>query len=877
MKQFSKKFCLSTLSAAILCNLSVSAHAAEAEDEAVLEEVVVSASRLKGTATAVLEERKQQAFVADIMGAEQISRSGDSDAASALRRVTGLTLVDGKFIYVRGLGERYSSTQLNGAAVPSPDPTRSVIPLDLFPSGIIESLSVQKSYSPSMPASFGGGNVDIRLKSIPDQFVFDVSGQLGYNTNNFDDGIEYNGGSNDWYGVDDGTREIPDSIMAIYNSGQSLDDLTPEQSRSLVLDLNRDYDPQETTVNPNTKFTATLGNSFESGDWRYGFLSAVSYDNKYFVGEEYQGEDFRLGETSAAMTRGYDKVSATEHNVKVSGMINFGIEYNNAHRIDLSTLILRDTEDKIRDRLGIDENNNQSDNKRVRSYDVSYEERELIVNQIKGMHTFDFLNYAGFDWKYSNGRSNRYAPGNMQTRFIVTDANEDGNYDLVNEIALTNATTAARYTFQDLNDEVENYGFNFTLPIMLDGVEIELKSGADYVSKERSASNRRFDINTRAFTDLDLNGNELDTILSDDAIANAELNLPILNDTTFAGDDYRSAQKTDAYYFEADFFFNNKWRVTGGLRWEDFRQVSVPLDPFTGGLDPSIDYDDLGNLAFQEDDIYGALAFTYVQDDETQWRLSYGETVVRPDLREISEATYIDPLTEYPVGGTPGLRTTQIKNYDFRWENYFDTGENFSVGLFYKDMIDPIESVQSPAQDGPPLVRIANAEDGYVAGVEFDYLKDFAFLGGFWQDVFMSGNVTLSDSEINLDRQAIVDQTGVSAAITNTKRRLTGHSKYVVNMQLGYDAPSGQHASTLIYNVFGERIIIPGIEGQDDWMEQPFHSLDFNYSYFPDFNSSLKFKVTNILGAKSEIESAGTLTRSKEKGTEFSIEYKYQF
>ena len=317
--------------------------------------------------------------------------------------------------------------------------------------------------------------------------------------------------------------------------------------------------------------------------------------------------------------------------------------------------------------------------------------------------------------------------------------------------------------------------------------------------------------------------------------------------------------------------------MTGGLRWEDFRQVSVPLDPFTGGLDPSIDYDDLGNLAFQEDDIYGALAFTYIQDDQTQWRLSYGETVVRPDLREISESTYIDPLTEYPVGGTPGLRTTQIKNYDFRWENYFDTGENFSVGLFYKDMIDPIESVQSPSQDGPPLVRIANAEDGYVAGVEFDYLKDFTFLGGFWQDVFMSGNVTLSDSEINLDRQAIVDQTGVSAAITNTKRRLTGHSKYVVNMQLGYDAPSGEHAATLVYNVFGERIIIPGIEGQDDWMEQPFHSVDLNYTYYPDFNSSIKFKVLNILGQKSEIESAGTLTRSKEKGTEFSVEYKYQF
>lgn len=877
MKQYSKKFSLTALSAAVLCSLSTTAYAAEADDDAALEEVVVTASRLKGTATAVLEERKQQAFVADIMGAEQISRSGDSDAASALRRVTGLTLVDGKFIYVRGLGERYSSTQLNSAAVPSPDPTRSVLPLDLFPSAIIESLSVQKSYSPSMPASFGGGNVDIRLKSIPDQFVFDVTAQLGYNTNNFDDGIEYNAGSDDWYGVDDGTRAIPQSIADIYSSGQSLDDLSPEQSRSLAIDLNRDYDPQAVKVNPNTKFTATLGNSFDSGKWRYGFLSSVSYDNKYLVAEEYQGQSFLVGESTTTMIRGYDDVLTTEHNVKTSGMLTFGVEYDKAHKIDFMTLILRDTEDQISDRLGYDQNNNEADDKRIRSYDVRYEERELIVNQIKGMHTFDWLNFAGFDWKYSSGRSNRYAPGNMETRFIVTDANGDDFYDTVNESALTNATTAARYTFQDLDDEVENYGFNFTLPIMLDGVDIELKSGADFISKERSASNRRFDINTRAFADVDLNGNELNTILSDDVIADAQLNLPILNDTTVSGDDYKSAQKVDAYYFEADFFFNNKWRVTGGLRWEDFRQVSVPLDPFTGGLASSIDYTELDQLAFQEDDIYGALAFTFIQDDETQWRLSYGETVVRPDLREISDSTYIDPLTEYPVGGTPGLRTTQIKNYDFRWENYFDTGENFSIGLFYKDMIDPIESVQSPAQDGPPLVRIANAEDGYVAGVEFEYLKDFAFLGGFWQDVFMTGNVTLSDSEINLDRQAIVDQTGVSAAITNTTRRMTGHSKYVVNMQLGYDAPSGQHASTLIYNVFGERIIIPGIEGQEDWMEQPFHSLDFNYTYYPDFNSSVKFKVLNILGQKSEIESAGTLTRSREKGTEFSVEYKYQF
>ena len=141
--------------------------------------MVTTGSRLQGSAAAVVQERKEQAFVADIMGAEQISRTGDSDAAAALRRVTGLTLVDGKFIYVRGLGERYSSTQLNGMSVPSPDPTRAVIPLDLFPADIIESLAVQKSYSASMPANFGGGNVDIRLKSAPSEEVFNASVKVG--------------------------------------------------------------------------------------------------------------------------------------------------------------------------------------------------------------------------------------------------------------------------------------------------------------------------------------------------------------------------------------------------------------------------------------------------------------------------------------------------------------------------------------------------------------------------------------------------------------------------------------------------------------------------------------------------------------------------
>jgi TonB-dependent receptor len=354
-------------------------------------------------------------------------------------------------------------------------------------------------------------------------------------------------------------------------------------------------------------------------------------------------------------------------------------------------------------------------------------------------------------------------------------------------------------------------------------------------------------------------------------------NRAIIRDTTVAGDDYVAAQKVDAYYAEADFFWKSKWRFSGGVRFEDFRQVVAPLDPRTNQFDLN-DEDDRSQLAFQEDDLYPALALTYFWDQDVQLRASVGRTVVRPDLREVSSATYIDPLTDFPIAGTPGIRTTDITNYDLRWEWYREAGNNVSVGLFYKDMQDPIESVQSPGQDGPPLIRIANAETGEIYGVEVEFLQGLEVIGGgIWDNMFVSGNLTVSESEIVLDRQNIVEQTGVSAAVTNLQRRLTGHSEYVVNMNLGFDSDDGEHSASLVYNVFGDRILIPGIDGFDDSREQPFHSLDVVYKYYPDFNSTLTFKVQNMLDQKQEIEFEGITLRSKTKGTELSLSYKYEF
>lgn len=882
MDRSANRFLLSSLALAVAAGLFAQAAPAiaQSDEDQAIEEVVATGTRLKGTATAVLQERKNQAFVADILGAEQISRTGDSDAASALRRVTGLTLVDGKFIYVRGLGERYSSTQLNGAVVPTPDPTRNVIPLDLFPADIIESLSVQKSYSPSMPASFGGGNVDIRLKTIPSEMVFNVSGSLGYNTENSNDGLDYAGGGDDWFGRDDGTRAAPDAILERWEQKQFLDDLDQAAAVELFSQVNRNYGPEAASVKPDMGLNLTAGNSYDfNQDWRVGFLFTAGYERETLVTERYELQQADRVQESINLVRFFDDISATEHSVKWSSLLNLGIDYNRNHRIDYSLIVLNDTRDEIQERFGNTENLSIAEGVRIRDIQVEYEERSLYTSQLKGVHTFPEFNFMGFDWKYSIGRSARYAPGNMQARFVIADANEDGIFDAQNEISLLDAQTAGRYSFQDLNDRLENFGYNVTYPYMAGKWEMEFKFGADFVTKSRTAENRRFDVNTLAFSDRSLLvGDTFGDILSNEVLASADFNQrAIIRDTTIAGDDYVAGQKVDAYYVEADFFFNNKWRFTGGVRWEDFRQVVAPLDPRTNQFDLP-DEADRSQLAFAENDFYPAIAMTYFLSEDVQFRGSVGKTVVRPDLREVSSATFIDPLTDFPIAGTPGISTTSITNYDLRWEWYREAGNNVSVGLFYKDMKNPIESVQSPAQDGPPLIRIANAESGEVYGVEIEFLQGLDVFGeGIWDNLFTSGNVTISDSEITLDRQNIVDQTGVSAAITNVNRRLTGHSEYVLNLQMGYDSDNGEHSASLVYNVFGERILIPGIDGFEDNLEQPFHSFDMVYKYYPDFNTTVSFKLKNILDESREIEFEGVPLRTETRGTEVSLSLKYDF
>jgi outer membrane receptor protein involved in Fe transport len=904
----------SAVSVAVFTSLLIStsgfvALAQSSAEEQAIEEVVTKVTRLKGTAQAVLQERQNQAFVADILSADQISRTGDSDAAGALRRVTGLTLVDGKFIYVRGLGERYSSTQLNKMGVPSPDPTRSVVPLDLFPADIIESLNVQKSFSPDMPAHFGGGNVDVRTKTIPNDFVFKFSSKVGTNSNNSDSGFFYKGGDSDWSGRDDGTRGLPNIISTNLESAQSDDGiegstrfpLTLVERQAMVGAMYWDIGPDVKSVDPDFGLGLTLGNVYSVGnaDGEIGFLSTLAYENKWSVEEQFNGTNLgtvgcdelpdNLTANNKCFAQSFSGVS-TQQNIGWSGMFNVGYKYDNNHRIDINNVILHDMRDRVRVRDFIDVNETVFGETELSRLDVLFEERRMTSSQIKGTHNFPQLKNAFFDWYAGSSRASRQQPGSLD---VIFQTNFDNGVFVSQQLQDVSATSVAR-DFQALRDVSESFGWNAGIPIYESGLELELKIGGDFFEKARTAYNISIGVPHRAISDAATFGTRIDEIFSPSALAsdafyNSVSGAGILESGVANGDKYAAGTMIDAYYLMADAFINNTWRISGGVRYENFRQISVPFTAHANTF--SIEGEELAEVSFEESDFFPSLALTYLLDQNMQFRLNVSQTTIRPDMRDISTSFFIDPLTEFLVRGSPLLQSSKLDNIDVRWEWYRQDGNNMSIALFYKDIETPIELVELGTVGGAaPNLLTANAEKGVLYGIEMELLQDLAFIGDTFSNLYMSANLTVSDSEVTIgavdddvvslfESQLLdaLDATSASNIVTNNKRRLVGHSQWVANFQLGWDSDNGEHSGTLVYNAFGPRIIIPGTRGNEDAEEATFHSLDMIYTYYPNFDSTFKFSVKNLLNQNKEITQENLSLLREERGIAVSLSYSVDF
>jgi len=871
-------------------------------------ETVVVTGRQRSAATEVIQERLEQEVAVDLLGAEQISRVGDSTVSLALRRLPGVTLVSDQFIYVRGLGERYSSTTLNGAYVPSPDLTRNVIPLDLFPAEIIDSLSVSKGYSADMPAAFGGGNVDIRTTGIPDEPVISFQLGSGWNTDSSDPALTYRGGDDDWQGTDDGTRALPNAITGAIQ--EYLGDLSPNGilrglnrdgqphslnqartiNRQLATSLNRDLEFREESTDPDYGASLALGNSWYFGEqeqWRIGAIALGDYGNQW-RNRERLTRDVNDPALSFRTQRSINQVALT-------GSVNVGVEFGEEQKLEATGMYLRNTEDEASLSLGNDFNVLRQDGRQKRNYRVRYEERELELAQVRGTHTLgdETLNLLGLadarwlgfakdltvNWFYSDATARTDIPNEVR---IAAEDRIDPASGSVLSTAVIQSGSAAEYRFTELEDEVKSSGWSASLPFMFGTTKLTITGGQEEYLKGRSYLQTQLQLGTSVPGALT---GTPSGVFSDDNLLDPANGFVMQLSRGTGSESYLAAERVDAAFAKFDLEFLERWRIVAGARYEQFRQVTVPVDQYEygtgvpkirlpGGLSGSLE-EQLQSLITDEDDFYPAVSLTYMMDDfwaeDFQLRFGWSETVARPDLREISPAIYIDPLTEARVGGNPSLTQSDIANVDLRAEWFFSSGDNFTVSLFYKDLENPIETIERPGTDDDVAITFVNAESAEVYGVEVEWLKSLGFLsGGGWTDnFFVSGNLTVSDSEIDVGDQPV--------SVTNQKRSMTQHSDYVANLQLGFDSPSRVHSAALVYNSFGKRIFFAGRDGAPDAYEQPFNSLDLVYSFYPTDLLTLKFRAQNLLEEKLEVERRNVVTLQQNVGITLKLDASMKF
>lgn len=897
---------------AVACMWATPLMAQVDSEEPAIEEIIAT-GRFIDASEQLVNERMNDAFATDLLGADLISRLGDSTVAAALRRVPGLTLVQDKFVYIRGLGERYSQSTLNGASIPSPDLTRNVIPLDVFPTSIVESLRVQKSWSPARSANFGGGAVDIRTRGIPDALTFKFEFGLGENSETPSRAIHYAGGGDDRLGTDDGSRALPvsvtqalasyqgdPSVNAIYSYLQGQDPTATLYdaelaNRQLAASLNRNIGIVQQSTDPDYKLRADFGTRFDiNNDWQAGFNVGAAYET-----------DWRFRRTRTAnfglpLEQNGTREESTQA-VNITGTLNLGLNYLDDHSITTTTMLLRNTDDETEVFDFFNENRPLPSGRGFRNYRLQFEEREMVTNQIAGSHylgadTREKLPFlegllkripaeTHIDWFYSTSEAETDIPNQVT---VTSETFTDPTTGAVESEFVRLTSSAADFRFTDLNDEVDHYGWSVVMPVEFGNSYVELSGGYDHARKARIYQQTQLSLGFLGVSDLSVLEGGLNDVFSDANIfadtPDPDPTNPVPGARVFENNivfdrqgtnsnSYLAATMTDSIWGQVDYTWMDTWRFAVGARWEDYRQAAVDWNPYGfSEANPQVttDIDTLRNGTFSEDKVYPSAAITYTGDlwaETFQLRLGYSQTSVRPDLREITDSSYIDPITGDLVRGNPGIVPSDIDNIDLRAEWYFGNGDTFSVSLFNKEIDNPIEFFEIPASDTTIAREIVNAESASITGVEFEALKELAFLGGFFDTLFVQGNLTLQDAELVAGPNANVP--------TNPVRNLSGASDYVVNLMVGFDSPDAKHTASLIYNVFDERLYVAGRNGSPDGFEQPFQSLDLTYFWYPSDRVTFKAKVQNLLGEKVEIQRAGVVTFEEDPGSLISLGFSW--
>ncbi len=788
-----------------------------------IKDISVKAKRIENTDAAVITLQRKSAVLANGVSASEMAQTGASNAAGALRKVNGVSVQGGKYVYVRGLSDRYSKTVLNGADIPGLDPERNTVQMDLFPTNILDNIMVYKSFSPDLPADFTGGFIDIKTKNFPDQFTFSFSAKIAYNpqanlNRNF---LSYQGGKTDFLGFDDGTRAIP--VEASGNIPDRYEN--NEQLNQIGKSFNKIWFPKTQMSGLNQKYTISFGNRKNIGDKVLGFFAGASYAYDYnFFDDGFYGRYKLTDKNSPVLSREYEteQWQLGQGNAIWSLIGGLALKLNQSNDISLNIINNHSGQKTANSSYFIDYRDNE-DLRQRRT--LEFNSRNLFAVQLKGTHTNERLN---INWIASYALAGQNEP---DIRYLTNDV-DVRNEDTVYFVNKSNYAYPRRF-YRNMNENNYFTKVDFQMPAHFLNENSKIKFGLSNTYKYRTYRQKQI-----------LFSENLANVYSDMAHYFANDNIDAVNGVYIQASEkddnknsYNGILNIFAAYAMFDTYIANKIRLVAGARFESAYMETTDLLQNESA-------DNQGVL--NEKNILPSVNITYSVTKSMNIRAAYNKTLARPSFREKSGMS-IENKTGDIIIGNPDLKQSTIDNYDLRWEQYLNSGEIISIGAFYKDFKDPIErSFNTEAIN--PEITWRNVKEGKMYGIEAELTKKLNFVS-FLKNFKISTNFTYVYSEVSVDEKELNSKRYFDPNYPD-KRVMFEQSPFIVNGTLSYKNQKGWNAG-LSYTFNAEKLVIVNPTGVPDVYSKPTHDMYFNISKSFANNLSLLFEVKNIIDTRT--------------------------
>lgn len=825
------------------------------EEAELLQEVVVTATVIQRSENALLLLQRNSDKIQDGISSQEMSRYSVGDAAGAMKRVTGATVSGGKYVYIRGLGDRYSISQLNDLIIPSADPYRNSAQLDLIPTNLLDNIITTKTFTPDQPGTFTGGNINIKTKSFPEEFSFTVSLSSSFNSqsNLIDDFLGYEGGDNDYFGFDDGSRERP-SLLDEPDVSASLSTRTPLIARlnldvdgdgkkdgetyaraadRAIRSLSREFTPDSISTPVSHGISISFGDQYKVLGNSLGVILAASFKEDYQNLPNYARANWILQDIGKGdlFNQGDFSETLSTQSPSLNGLLGLAYRIGNSTTITFNGLYNHSTDKTARFIFG-ERPDNILNPDFLEGRSLVFTERDLVNAQLGGEHVLSNLNNLRIEWKLSQSQSVLYEP---MTRFF------ENQYNKETDTYVIPASNVRRpfYFFRNLEDNQQDAKLDITIPFAGKSGN-KVKFGTLITRKDREFEEQRYQIEEHlGFTET--YAGDPDVYLADDniGIISQEGERFILGNYLVNASQlqniYSGTDDVNAFYGMLTYNLTDKLKFIGGGRYEQTNLFTSSAD--TTKTD--------GDIAVN--DFLPSISLIYALNDKMNIRAGFSQTLARPNMREIAPFEAFDPLTNETIFGNPDLDRTNIQNYDLRWEWFTNPGEILSLSGYYKAFDNPIFLFYRKAPGAE--IQYTNVDKASLYGVELEFRKDLEAFIPALRNFKLSTNISFIQSTSDVKVPEGLE------GLEPDERPFEGQPPFIINAALLYVNQDAGIDAVLALNAIGDRLRIIGREGTPDIYDRGRSQLDFTFiKSFPN-NFSIKVTAQNILNNRFIISS----------------------